>query len=146
MILFLAEGSTPFLHICWLLHNLKRAGTRVFSILFGLLLLNFLLFRVLNLPYITVRMMMEKNIPQYGNNNGGFLFWLNWVMCAAFTILNFMWFYQLIKVALKPSKSDEGVMAPPPPSLSSPRLLSPRPSLGLNVTSPKGQSERDSLV
>ena len=102
MMIFVAEASTPFMHVCWLLHALKRTDSLVFKFLSFCLLFFFFFSRVINSPHIVYS--LTNYIAANGVDNRPILFYSLWGSTIIFTGLNFLWFYMLIRMAFKPSK------------------------------------------
>lgn len=107
MMVFLAEFSTPFLHTCWLMDVLRLTKHTLFFVSAALLVVCFFVSRVLLAPYAAY-----SCISSYTNNevtraywtlNGAPVanFYLNAVIISLFTVLNYYWFYCIIKVAKK---------------------------------------------
>lgn len=98
MLVYIAEGSTPFLNISWLLHQLQLKNTRIFSIFTSCLVISFFICRILLGPYMVQHMMRHRE--QWGEEGRYFLFLGNTMIVSIFSILNFIWFYKLVNMAL----------------------------------------------
>jgi hypothetical protein len=96
MLVYIAEGSTPFLNITWLLHLLKLTNSKYFLMFAGLLIITFFCFRVVIGPYLVYHMIMFRN--NWGENTF-LLFYFNFPIIVSFAILNFYWFYKLLLIA-----------------------------------------------
>lgn len=96
--IYLAELSTPFLNVSWLLSELNNAPT-VLLIIGGLLVLTFFVSRVVMGPYLLYHMVThwkpEENVV---------LYYTNLLIVVFFILMNFFWFVQLIKRVVGPSK------------------------------------------
>jgi TLC domain len=97
MLVYIAEGSTPFLNISWLLHQLQMKNTLLFKVFALLLILSFFVFRIILGPFMVWHMLTHKK--EWGPDAQGLLFWGNWVIVALFALLNYYWFYKIIQVA-----------------------------------------------
>ena len=106
MMIFLAELSTPFLHTCWLMNFLKMTKNPMFLVSAALLVICFFISRVLLAPYAAYSCIMSYNneiTRAYWTLNGAPVanFYLNAVIISLFALLNFYWFYCIIKMARK---------------------------------------------
>jgi len=105
---FLAEGSTPTLHVLWLLNKFKLGDWWVYKALAFLLLVSFLCLRVLLGPY-TLWHMVENWKEWDGDPNKTWLWRLLFGVATVFVIINFYWFGLLCQMATKQkSKSPKG--------------------------------------
>jgi hypothetical protein len=104
MLVYIAEGSTPFLHTCWLLNFLNMKNSIVFLAIAGVLIISFFFCRVVTAPYIVWHMYTNRGVWPAGD---GWLLWSNFGIVVFFTLLNWYWFAMLVKMALKPAKSDK---------------------------------------
>jgi hypothetical protein len=98
MLVYIAEGSTPMLHFCWLMHQLKMKDAAGFKVLVGALILAFFVFRILLSPYMLWHMIVHMS-EWVGDQF--LLFWGNWAIVFLFGVLNYFWFYKLTSLALK---------------------------------------------
>lgn len=98
MMVYIAEGSTPALHMCWLLHKLNMKKSFLFKVFVAWLLLGFFVCRILVSPYMLWH--MSQNMDAWGQDND-LLFYLNFSIVFLFAVLNFYWFYKLISLAVK---------------------------------------------
>lgn len=99
MIVYLAEGSTPFLSISWIMNQVKLKDTLLFKIASTLLIVNFFVFRVVMSPVCFYVLIQSKD--SWGDSDAEkYLFYGNTVVIAFFGLLNQFWFYKLIKIAL----------------------------------------------
>lgn len=101
MVIYLAEISTPFLNISWLLHNLGRNGSTLFLTCSVILLVTFFL-RTLVGPYALYHMLRHRD--DWGDYSGGdvltkAMFDGNFLVISFFTTLNIFWFYKLLVMA-----------------------------------------------
>lgn len=98
MLVYIAEGSTPALHLSWLMHTVKLKDTAFFKALVLILLLAFFVCRILLSPFMLWHMITYQDTWVDGRM---FLFWGNWAIVLSFGLLNYFWFYKLIAVAMK---------------------------------------------
>jgi len=98
MMVYIAEGSTPFLHTSWLLHKLQLKNTKRFKFCVLSLLVTFFICRVVAGPFMLFH--MTYNSPSWGPNTD-ILFAMNYLIVFLFVVLNFYWFYKLITLATK---------------------------------------------
>ena len=100
MMVYLAESSTPFVHLGWLFHQLKMKDTFMFKIFALFALLNFFFFRILWGPYLlyTLWTNMELMEGKYEIIVPCF------VSIVGFIFLNMVWFSAMIRIALKSFK------------------------------------------
>lgn len=98
MIIFMAEASTPFLNLSWLLQKQSMTKTTIFKLCAMVLILTFFVFRVILSPYMLWHMISFQT--SWGANNNQ-LFWFNFIVVALFGLLNYYWFYKLISLAMK---------------------------------------------
>lgn len=106
MLVYIAEASTPFLHVSWLMYQLNLKENLLFTIVSSLLVILFFICRFLLGPYMLYHMIRYK--AEWGPHGQGLLFWFNFTIVFVFTVLNIFWFYKLvaIKLSVKPkSKS-----------------------------------------
>lgn len=104
MLVFIAEGSTPWLNISWLMHQLHMKYTVVFKLTALTLLLAFFLCRTLLGPYMVQHMLFHR--AEWGSEGGkGLFFWGNFSIVSSFAVLNFYWFSKLLQVAFGKSST-----------------------------------------
>lgn len=104
MLVYIAEGSTPFLNISWLLYLLQLKKTAAFKLCAILLILSFFCCRILLGPFMVYHMLTNRE--EWGDDGRGLLYVGNTAIVSIFAILNFYWFYKLLLVALgSPSSS-----------------------------------------
>jgi hypothetical protein len=106
-LVYLAEASTPIVHLSWLLYHLKATDTVLFKFSVASLLLVFFCCRVLLCPYMD----HQLYVSYYETAPEGLLwkgqeamFYLNVVIMFFFTLLNYYWFYKLVGTAMKAMK------------------------------------------
>ena len=100
MMVYLAEGSTPWLNICWLCFNANYMGSLLEKIGSLNLLITFFLFRVCMPTYMTWHFNTYANEWDWKSERYVWqLFVLNYIVVLFFTILNYYWFYKLVKLA-----------------------------------------------
>lgn len=105
MLVYIAEGSTPFLNISWLLHMLSLKKTLIFKICALSLIVSFFTFRILLGPCMVYHMLIHRE--EWGESGRGSLFLGNTAIVASFAVLNFFWFYKLLAVALGSANVDK---------------------------------------
>ena len=99
MIIFIAEASTPFLHISYYMHCAKLEKNVYFTLCCILLVALFFLCRVILGPFLFYKMYTERSV--WGDSEFDLLlFWSNFVIVGFFVVLNFYWFRKLLKVAM----------------------------------------------
>lgn len=101
MLVYIAEGSTPPLHLAWMLQKLNMKNSKIFMALGCTLLSTFFVFRVILSPYLIYHMLYYKST--WGPNTE-ILFWFNFVVIAFFGCINYYWFYKLISIFMKKDK------------------------------------------
>lgn len=102
MMVYIAEGSTPFLNISWLLHLLSRKKTVLFKLCAVLLIITFFTCRILLGPFMVYHMIIHRE--EWGPEGRGGLFIFNTAIVSLFALLNFYWFYKLLSVASASSR------------------------------------------
>jgi hypothetical protein len=106
MFIFLAEGSTPFLNITWLLHQLHLQHSVPYKLGIYLLASSFLIFRVILGPVAIVHLLMYSQY--WGSSHLDRSMYIgNLIIIVLFTLINFYWFGKLIQIAFKKKKSDK---------------------------------------
>lgn len=103
MLVYIAEGSTPFLNISWLLHLLQLKNTVIFKSFAGILIISFFICRILLGPFMVYHMINHRE--EWGEGKGA-LFLFNTTIVSIFAILNFYWFHKLLAVALNLKQKD----------------------------------------
>jgi len=86
-IMFMAEINVPIMNYCWYLIHTGRQNTKLFKIAGGLNLLLYFIFRICNFTYMYYKL--------YSINNTLSLFPMTFI-----TVLNYFWFYKLVKRSL----------------------------------------------
>lgn len=99
--IYLAELSTPFLNVSWLLSELNNAPS-LLLIIGGLLILTFFISRVVMGPYLLYHM-----VTHWSATANEVLYFTNLFIVAFFILMNFYWFYQLIQRVLGPDKKEK---------------------------------------
>ena len=103
MVIFLAESSTPFLHVGWLFYKLKYTSenSKVFVGIYVILMILFFVFRVCLGPVLTY-----YTVLNYGMRDEHFhLYCLNCAVVLIFTLLQFKWFFTLVNINNKTKKT-----------------------------------------
>lgn len=90
-----AEMSTPPLNVSWLLHQLKLTDNLKFKLVSLHLFLAFT-YRTMIGPYVCY--LMYSNCSTLGAEQA--LYWMLSVSTGIFILLNFFWYYKLIKMAI----------------------------------------------
>jgi predicted permease len=106
MFVYIAEGSTPFLHICWLLYKLRKKDSNVFKFFAMILLASFFVFRVVMSPCLLFHLIANRSSWGMGSE---LLFALNAAIVSLFTVLNFFWFHKLVSLNAEKSSSVDKV-------------------------------------
>ena len=104
MLVYIAEASTPFLHVSWLMHQMKENTGLSFTIISGLLVVVFFLCRFLLGPYMVYHLIVHK--AEWYDDHGA-LYWMNTAIVTLFALLNMYWFYKLVMMAIKPKKKSQ---------------------------------------
>jgi len=97
MMVYLAESSTPFLHMCWLGHQLGIQDGILFPVLASIGMISFFLFRILWGPYILYTFIQLEDIFSNPTILGSCL----GISILGFCILNVIWFRVLINIFIK---------------------------------------------
>lgn len=98
MMIYLAEMSTPFLNVSWLLNELSHYPTLLLLVSI-ILLLAFFACRVVMGPYLMY------HLYTHWDGNPQWMYFINIVITIFFIALNTYWFYQLIKKAVSNGSS-----------------------------------------
>lgn len=98
MMIYIAELSTPFLNVSWLLNELKNAPA-LLNVIGILLVLTFFVARVVLGPYLLYHMIT------FWNSGPPALYYVNVAIIIFFILMNYFWFYQLMKKVVSPSPS-----------------------------------------
>jgi hypothetical protein len=106
MMVYLAEMSTPFLNISWLLNYLKLDNSLPLSLCGIILLVTFFFCRIILGPFLFYHMIYNWT------SEPRFLFYINVGIVLFFIVMNMYWFKQLLRVLFggkkgKKSKSVE---------------------------------------
>lgn len=94
---YLAELSTPLLHLTWLLFQLGHNATLIFYGFQALLLIVFFLCRVVLGGLMFVHLLLFK--PYWGQQV--LLYYFCSVVCIIFVVMNVKWFRSLLALAFK---------------------------------------------
>ena len=103
MIVFLAEISTPFLHMSWILYHFNMTNVWYYKPIGYTLILTFFVFRILLSPYLLYKLINERHV---WNNSISYMFEVNLLISVLFIILNYLWFTKLIKMAFTKTKTE----------------------------------------
>ena len=103
MMVYLAESSTPFVHLGWLFHQLKMKDTFMFKSFALLGILNFFFFRILWGPYLlyTLWTNLELMEGQYQMMIACF------ISIVGFIFLNMFWFSAMMRIVFKSFKKEK---------------------------------------
>ena len=101
MMVYIAEGSTPWLNICWLCYNIKALENTIYRISSFNLIVMFFLCRVCMATY------MFWHLNQYAKDWAWKtepyikqLYAFNYFVAVFFVVLNYYWFYKLVVMAM----------------------------------------------
>lgn len=98
MVVYIAELSTPFLHITWLLYNLVDEKNLLFHTCSVLLLTLFFTTRVCLGPYMIIHIVQHRRLWR-----GQLMsFYFCTLTSIVYVMLNIKWFVALVTLALKP--------------------------------------------
>lgn len=89
MLVYLAEGSTPILHLGWMLNTVGLSDGVGFKVLTLALLVAFFIVRILLSPLLAYTYLAPANRHLYDGRDGVFYFQL--FIVFAFASLNFFW-------------------------------------------------------
>jgi hypothetical protein len=99
MMVYLAEGSTPILHMAWMMNTVGLADSLAFKLLTLALLVAFFVVRILVSPLLAYTYLAPANRHLYDGRDGVFYFQL--CIVFAFAGLNFFWFYKLLTLVYR---------------------------------------------
>jgi len=116
MMVYLAEGSTPILHVAWMMNTVGLADGLAFKLLTLALLVAFFVVRILVSPLLAYTYLAPANRHLYDGRDGVFYFQL--CIVFAFAGLNFFWFYKLLTLVYRYVYFCFFPPFLPPPSLS----------------------------
>ena len=106
-----AQGSTPFLHACWMMHKLGADSGLAYRFCAGMLLLMFFIFRVVASPLCLASLWTHRAL--WGDSAARkALYYFELSINVFFVGLNWFWFAALCKRALgskKASKKAKGL-------------------------------------
>ena len=100
MMVYIAEGSTPWLNICWLCFNIGTLNTLVYKVSSFNLIVMFFLCRVCMATYMFWHINYYAKDWAWDQKDIGKLFAFNYFVVVFFCLLNYYWFYKLIKMAV----------------------------------------------
>ena len=107
MMVYVAEASTPFLHISWVLYTLGYTENVLFKLLFVVLLVSFFCARILWGPYMQYSLYMSRS-EWFSTEAGALLYAPNFLIVIFFNVINYVWGQALLQKAIKGvSSSDE---------------------------------------
>lgn len=93
MLVYLAEGSTPILHVGWMMNTVGLSDGLPFKLLTLALLITFFVVRILVSPLLAYTYLAPGNRHLYKGRDGVFLFQL--FIVFAFAGLNYFWYWKL---------------------------------------------------
>ena len=97
---YLAEGSTPFLHASWIMKSVGLGGTFLFAANGTLIVLNFFVLRILVPPLLLYH--WASNFEPWTHYPAEHIMRpLTGATLFVFMMLNWMWFYTLVKLFIK---------------------------------------------
>jgi hypothetical protein len=96
MMVYVAEFSTPFLHICWLFKQLNIMNAPM-AICGGLLIISFFMCRVALSPFLLGHMWLNWI------HTDDYMFHVNFIIASFFLVMNYYWFFLLVQVVFFPS-------------------------------------------
>jgi hypothetical protein len=106
MMVYIAEGSTPWLNICWIYFNINSTDKLIYKISSFNLLITFFLYRVCLASYVFWHVnYYAKEWPWKTEPYIYQLYIFNYLVALFFVILNYYWFYKLIKMAIGGKKT-----------------------------------------
>ena len=106
MMVYLAELSTPFLHVSWILKSCDMKHTTIFKVCVACLLLLFIVVRLLWGPFMQYDLHIRRE-HWFISESGKALYWPNVVCVLFFNVANFTWGKALFSIALKSIKGNE---------------------------------------
>lgn len=105
MLVFVAEGSTPLLHMLWFLSKLRLKDSLVFKSLGTLLFIVFFALRIIMGPYTLWHLVAKRAAwDSRAEPEGYWLFPSLVVVACSFVLINFYWFALLLRMAAKAGK------------------------------------------
>jgi TLC domain len=100
MLVFLAECTTPFLHLSWLLIKTSMEGSMLFKLTSYTLVGLFFFFRFIMSPILLYKT-ISLTWNAYENQNPYFgMYAFNIFVVGSFTLLQFVWFHRLVMMAI----------------------------------------------
>ena len=106
MMVYIAEGSTPWLNLCWLGFNTNASNKLIYKISSINLMITFFLCRVCMATYIFWHInYYAKEWPWRTKPYIYQLYIFNYCVALFFAILNYYWFYKLVKMAIGGKKT-----------------------------------------
>jgi hypothetical protein len=106
MVGFIAEGSTPWLNLCWLYFNTNTTHKIAYKISSINLMITFFICRVCMATYVLWHVnYYVKEWPWKTEPYIYQLYTFSYFISLSFAILNYYWFYKLIKMAIGGKKT-----------------------------------------
>jgi hypothetical protein len=106
---YVAEASTPLLHLSWMLYKIKLGDALIFKATTLLLFLIFFLCRVVLSPILLYQLLTHAYLYRDAGRDGMLAFQV--VILVAFVLLNYFWFYKLLEVVILKKPVSEGKKA-----------------------------------
>jgi hypothetical protein len=107
MMVYVAEASTPWLHLSWVLHACDLKHTAVFKATFLLVLVVFTLSRLVWGPFMQYDLYARRGYWYMSTDTGGDWLYLPNVLCVLFfNCINYTWGKTLFEVAIKASRGE----------------------------------------
>lgn len=106
MIIYIAEGSTPWLNMCWVCFNTNRTKNLIYKISSFNLLITFFLCRVCMASYVVWH--LNYYVKEWPWKTEPYIYQIyifNYLVALFFAILNYYWFYKLVKMAIGGKKT-----------------------------------------
>ena len=111
MMVYVAELSTPCLHLCWGMYAMGFKETLAFTVVCITVLLTYLLCRIMWGPYMLYHCYIHREV--WSSVADQWLYIPNMVILSIFNVLNFVWYKALLVKFLqtKASKGGEEISA-----------------------------------
>jgi hypothetical protein len=94
MMVYIAELSTPFLHLCWGMYAMGFKETKAFMVVCMLVLASYLFARIMWGPYILYHFYSHRNM--WSSEADRLLYLPNILILVAFNVLNLVWYKALL--------------------------------------------------
>lgn len=107
MIIYIAEGSTPFLHWCWGMYAMGFKETFLFNIVCMLVLISYFIVRICLGPYALYHLYSNRHLWT-ASASDNILYMPNFIILLIFNTLNFVWYKALLNKFFAPSTWKRG--------------------------------------